>query len=187
MTETREPFEPFSEWRSQGTCATPENRKLYFEDHDIWFSPDLDDPEYDEEQVERDQKKALSLCLTDCPVRDLCLRGALEDQRIHGTRGGLTEEQTRVTLSVDDSGKEVRRGGYPDCPYCFVGTEHLRTTKIALPEGGRWNEAKAVKCSSCGFEWKSRSSHNAVLAYQAEQEKIAEQIRNEQIAKERLS
>lgn len=186
MTQDRQLFEHDPDWRGQASCATPENRAVYFEERDIWFHPDKDDPEYDENQVNRDQVKALSICF-ECPVRDLCLRDALEDQRIDGTRGGLTEDMTRETLSVDESGKEIRRGTYPECPYCAAHTDSLELTRIALPDGGRWSEAKAVKCSECGFEWKSRSSHNAVLAYQTEQRKIEEQKRVEQIARERLS
>lgn len=175
-----------SEWLDDALCATPENRKKYFEERDIWFHPEKDDPEYDPAQVARDQVKALSLCLQ-CPVRAMCLKNALEDQRIDGTRGGLTEDMIRETLSVDETGKEVRRGTYPECPYCASPTSKLELTKIPLPDGGRWSEAKAVKCLRCGFEWKSRSSHNAVIAYQTEQTKIKEQKREEQIARERLS
>lgn len=185
-TNGRVLFTPDSLWREESLCATPENVQKYFIERDIWFHPDEEDPEYDSERAEEDEELAKSICLQ-CPVRDLCLRDQLEDQRIHGTRGGLTERETRQTLSVDDSGKEVRRGEYPECPYCFASTDHLIPTKLPLPEGGRWAEAKAVKCGKCGFEWKARSSHNSVVAYRNEQRKKAEQERREQIARERLS
>lgn len=182
----REPFEFYPDWRNDGACTTPQNRKLYFVEQDIWFHPDPDEDGYNPIKKERDEVKALSICF-DCPVRDLCLRDMLEDQRIHGTRGGLTESMARATLSVDETGKEIRRGEFPDCPFCGAHTDSLRPTKIALPEGGRWNEAKAVKCDDCGFEWKARSSHNSVVAYFNEKKKRAEQERREQIARERLS
>lgn len=185
-SEGRQPFEYYPKWRDDAVCATPTNRRIFFEERDIWFHPDKEDPAYDEEQVRKDQTTALSLCFS-CPVRDLCLRDALEDQRIDGTRGGLTEDMTRETLSVDEFGKEIRRGTFPECPYCGAHTSSLTLTKIPLPDGGRWSEAKAVKCSDCGFEWKSRSSHNAVLAFQLDRDKMEEQKREEEIARERLS
>lgn len=186
MSKTRVLFEPDALWRDKAACATPENKKKYFIERDIWFHPDEEDPNYDPEQVAADEQIALSICAT-CPVRDLCLRDALEDQRIDGTRGGLTERMTRKTLSVDETGKEIRRGEFPECPFCAGPTNNLQPTTIDLPDGGRWSVAKAVKCGLCGFEWKSRSSHNAVVAFFNEQKKRAEQERREQIARERLS
>lgn len=185
-TNDREPFEYYPEWRSDGSCAQPENNLLFFKERDIWFHPEADEPGYNAYQKEKDEVKALSIC-HGCPVRDICLRDALEDQRINGTRGGLTEAMTRATLSVDETGKEIRRGDFPDCPFCGAHTEFLQPTKIDLPDGGRWSEAKAVKCRECDFEWKSRSSHNSVVAYFNEQKKKAEIERREQIARERLS
>lgn len=187
MKTERDLFEYYPEWREDAACARPENQKIIFTERDIWFHPWEDEANYDEEQKERDEVKALSICF-DCPVRDLCLRDALEDKdAIYGTRGGATESMIRSALSVDENGKEIRRGDFPDCPYCDAPTDDLIPTKIELPEGGRWNEAKAVKCGECGFEWKSRSSHNSVVAYFAEQKKKAEQERREAIARERLS
>jgi Transcription factor WhiB. len=186
IDDNREPFEYYAEWRDDAACAQPENNRIFFRERDIWFHPEVDEEGYDACQKERDEVKALSICFS-CPVRDLCLVEALEDQRINGTRGGLTESMTRATLSVDETGKEIRRGEFPDCPYCGAATDALVPTKIDLPDGGRWSEAKAVKCGDCGFEWKSRSSHNSVVAYFGEQKKRAEQERREQIARERLS
>lgn len=184
--KVRGPFEYYKQWRDDALCATPENTKKYFNEQDIWFSPEPDEPGYDKKTAEENEALAKSLCF-ECPVRDICLRNQLEDQRIHGTRGGLTQEETRRTLSVDEFGNEVRRGGYPDCPFCFAPTSELIPTKIPLPEGGRWSEAKAVLCGVCGFEWKARSSHNALLAYEKEQVKLAEQEKREREARERLS
>ena len=190
-SKTRELFEPDTGWRAEAECAKPENKRLFFSEKDIWFHLDADDPEYDEE-VDGEEAQGLNediakgICFQ-CPVRDLCLREALESPHLDGTRGGLSETEIRRTLSVDETGKEIRRGEFPSCPYCFADTEALIPTKIDLPDGGRWSEAKAVKCGSCGFEWKARSSHNAVVAYQNEKRKRAEQERREQIARERMS
>lgn len=186
MSKGRALFQPDSLWRDKAVCATPENKQLYTIDHDVWFHHDEDDPNYDAVQAAKDEGTALGMCFQ-CPVRDLCLRDALEDQRIDGTRGGLTEEMTRRTLSVDSTGKEVRRGEYPECPYCAAPTNSLTPTTIDLPDGGRWSVAKAVKCDNCGFEWKSRSSHNSVTGFYNDQRKRQEQERREAIARERLS
>lgn len=190
-SESRVLFSPDSLWRMQALCAQPDNRRMFFEEKDIWFHRDADDPEYDEDEdgeIEQaiNEDIALGICFQ-CPVRDLCLRDALEDQRLDGTRGGLTEKMTRRTLSVDETGKEIRRGEYPICPFCSAPTDDLIPTKIDLPDGGRWNEAKAVKCGACGFEWKARSSHNSVVAFHNDKKKRADQERREQIARERLS
>jgi len=185
-SRNREAFEFYPDWRNDGECATPTNKKLYFTEQDIWFHPDEDEEGFNPAQKARDETKALSIC-ADCLVRDICLRDALEDQRIYGTRGGLTESQIRSTLSVDETGKEIRRGEFPDCPFCGADTDALQPTKIDLPGGGRWSEAKAVRCGECGFEWKARSSHNAVLAYIKDKKKRAEQDHRDQITRERLS
>ena len=186
-TDLREPFEHYAEWREDSSCGEPENSRLYFQERDIWFHVDADEEGYNPEQKRQDEEKALSIC-ADCPVRDLCLRDALEDKEaIYGTRGGNTESMIRAALSVDENGKEIRRGEFPNCPYCRASTDNLIPTKIELPEGGRWREAKAVQCGDCGFEWKSRSSHNSVVAYSIEKTKKAEQARREAIARERLS
>lgn len=186
MSNSRVLFEPDALWRDKAVCATPENKQKYFIEGDVWFHPDEDDPDYNPEQAAKNEEIARAMC-GKCPVRDLCLRDALEDQRIDGTRGGLTEEMTRRTLSVDETGKEIRRGEFPICPYCSAPTSKLHPTTIDLPDGGRWSVAKAVKCGSCGFEWKSRSSHNAVTAFYNDQKKREDQARREQIARERLS
>jgi len=185
--KTREPFEYYPGWRADAECATPENRQKYFEEKDIWFVEPAEegDTKAAEEAVAL-TAMALSICAT-CPVRDLCLREQLETSSLDGTRGGLTEEQTRRTLSVDEFGKEIRRGEFPDCPYCGANTARLELTTIELPDGGRWSVAKAVRCQDCGFEWKSRSSHNAVSAFFTEQKKKADAARREQIARDRLS
>lgn len=189
--KTDNPFEYDPDWRASAECATPENKRLYISEKDLWFRLDRDDPEYTEEKDGEEtsalnEEIAKGICYQ-CDVRATCLREALEDQRIYGTRGGLTEAEIRRTLSVDETGKEIRRGEYPICPFCSAPTGKLRPTKIELPEGGRWSEAKAVQCDACGFEWKARSSHNAVVAFQKEKKKLTEQLRREQIARERLS
>lgn len=113
------------------------------------------------------KNEAKNICFT-CPVRGDCVKYALESGTINGIWGGRSEGELRRTLSVDAEGVEIRRKRAPQCPYCSERTSRLRVKVIDLPEGGRWSTAKVVECTVCGFEWRSRSSANAVQAYFAE-------------------
>ncbi len=134
-----------------GECKKPEN----FGKIDFFSS----DPE--------EKNRAKNLCFT-CPVRGDCVQYALENSEIWGIWGGKDENEIRRTLSVNAEGIETRRGRFPQCPYCGARTSKLKTKVVDLPDGGRWTTAKAVECENCGFEWKSRSSANAVNAYHAD-------------------
>lgn len=158
-----------NDWREEALCAKPKNVKVFFQERDIWFHDEDTDPEV----VAQDNARAKKMCF-ECPVRSMCLKEALESQAIHGFRGGLTEEETRQVLSQDETGKEVRRTEFPFCPSCRSDVNKLTAIAIDLPEGGRWSVAKAVRCDSCLFEWKSRSSHNALLAHTREEERREE-------------
>lgn len=120
-----------------------------------------------------EKNKAKNLCFT-CDVRGKCIQYALENGQIWGIWGGKDENEIRRALSVNSEGDEIRRGRYPQCPYCAARTSKLITKVVDLPDGGRWTTAKAVECTDCGFEWKSRSSANAVNAYHAERKAKAE-------------
>ena len=111
--------------------------------------------------------EAKNVCFK-CPVRDSCIKWALENGEIWGIWGGRDENEIRRTLSVNADGNEIRRGRYPQCPYCGARTSKLRTRVIDLPDGGRWTTAKIVECTVCHFEWRSRSSANAVNSYHQE-------------------
>lgn len=102
------------------------------------------------------------------------MKFALETGVIDGIWGGRSEGELRRTLSVNAEGAEIRRKRAPQCPYCSERTSRLRVKVIDLPEGGRWSTAKVVECTVCGFEWRSRSSANAVQAYFAERAAKAE-------------
>lgn len=140
------------EWMRDGVCAKPENKEY----ENYFFSAD---PE--------ERYAAKNLCYT-CPVRRDCVVYALESGTIWGIWGARDENELRRTLSVSAEGNEVRRGRYPQCPYCSARTSRLSTKIIDLPDGGRWTTAKVVVCGVCGTEWRSRSSANAVNAYFAE-------------------
>jgi Transcription factor WhiB len=151
------------EWQEDAECAKAENKHL----QDAFFSSEP-----------QEKYEAKNLCFS-CPVRADCVQWALESGTIWGIWGGRDENEIRRTLSVNADGNEVRRGRYPQCPFCGARTSKLTTRVIDLPNGGRWTTAKVVDCTECGFTWRSRSSANAVAAYYAERaEKAARAERN---------
>lgn len=145
-------------WQTDAECAKPENLHL----QENFFSTDPGE-----------KNVAKNLCFT-CPVRKECIKYALETNTIDGIWGGRSEGEIRRTLSVNAEGNEIRRKRAPQCPHCGERTSRLRVKVIDLPEGGRWSTAKVVECTRCGFEWRSRSSANAVNAYFAERAARAE-------------
>jgi Transcription factor WhiB len=154
-------------WQSRSSCALPENEKLvpYF------FSAN---PEK--------KAAAKNLCFS-CDVRKECVKDALESKTIWGIWGGKDDNELRRTLSVNSEGNEIRRGRYPQCPYCSARTSRLRVEIVDLPDGGRWTTAKEVHCNTCGFSWRSRTSANAVDAYFTERaDKAAKRARKRELA-----
>lgn len=154
------------EWQSDAVCAQPENQ----DKKEFFFSPHAEE-----------KYTAKNLCFS-CPVRGDCVRWALENGEIWGIWGGRDENDIRRTLSVNSEGNEVRRGRYPQCPYCAARTSKLKTKIIDLPDGGRWTTARVVECINCGFEWRSRSSANAVNAYYTERAEKAERAAKKKAA-----
>jgi WhiB family redox-sensing transcriptional regulator len=141
-------------WREEALCSKKENSDLV----DLFFSDELED-----------KHKVKNLCFS-CPVREDCIKYALESKEIWGVWGGRDENEIRRTLSVDADGNEYRRDRFPQCPYCSARTSRLTTYIIDLPGGGRWTTARMVKCLDCEFEWRSRTSANAINAYHSQRE-----------------
>lgn len=140
------------EWQSDSLCSKPVNRKSM----DWFFS------------AEAEKKSAAkNLCFV-CPVRKNCLQWALEHKQIWGIWGGRDEYEIRRTLSLSYLGEETRKSRYPNCPFCSARPSKLETSVVKLGNTGRWNTAKIVSCTECGFSWKSRTSANAVEAYKLE-------------------
>jgi WhiB family redox-sensing transcriptional regulator len=137
------------DWREDSSCSKKENRHLT----ENFFSESLEE-----------KHEAKNLCFN-CPVRKDCIKYALESKEIWGIWGGKDENEIRRALSVDADGNEIRRGRFPQCPYCAARTSKLETYIVDLPGGGRWTTARMVKCTSCDFSWRSRTSANAVNAY----------------------
>lgn len=136
-------------WGEEALCARPENSEM----QEKMFSTDP-----------VDKHEAKNLCFS-CDVRDECLRYALENNVIWGIWGGRDKDELRRALSLSSEGKEIRRNRAPQCPRCSARTSRLSTKIKDLPNGGRWTTARMVECHDCGFEWRSRTSANAVDAY----------------------
>jgi len=139
-------------WQNKSLCAKKENIHMV-----EWFFSENTKEKY----------AAKNLCFS-CPVRKDCIKYALEEKEIWGVWGGRDENEIRRILSIDADGNEYRRGRYPQCPFCFARTSKLITYIVDLPGGGRWTTARMVECTDCGFNWRSRTSANAVNAYHAQ-------------------
>jgi hypothetical protein len=138
-----------TDWIQDAECAKREYRSK----EELFFSY-----KYEE------RHEAKNICFT-CPVREQCLKWALENKEIWGIWGGRDEDEIRRTLSVNVEGVEVRRSRYPICPFCSANTSKLMSKIVEKPGGGRWTTMRVVECTACGFEWRSRTSANAVNAY----------------------
>jgi len=143
-------------WHGRARCAdkTEEARSI----KELFFSSELDE-----------QHRACNFCFG-CDVRQECLKWALDTKQLWGVWGGRTEDDIRRALSVSHTGQEIRRRRSPQCPYCSARPVHLSVTEHELDGGGRWSTTKIVTCEKCGFNWKSRTSANAVNAYHASRE-----------------
>lgn len=151
-------------WMDNAACAEPQNARI----KKYWFS-----------KVPKEKYIARNLCHV-CPVRQQCLRWALENKQIHGVWGGKDEGELRRALSVSHTGQEIRRKRFPNCPYCGARPSKLSVTVAPSPEGGRWTSMKLVKCGECQFVWRSCTSANAVNAYHSDKK-----IKNEKKKLER--
>lgn len=140
------------DWQIDAECAKPENEELV----EHFFSTKAEE-----------KYQAKNLCFS-CPVREDCLKWALENRQIWGIWGGRDEGDIRRTLSVSWDGQESRRQRFPQCPYCTARPSKLETFVKDVPGGGRWATMKMVRCTVCDFTWRSRTSANAVEAYHAQ-------------------
>jgi len=114
-----------------------------------------------------DRREARNMCGSygkenACPVREECLKWALENKEIWGVWGGLDESELRRILWVDSVGHQKPRCRFPNCPNCKARPNKLRVIQeldSSIP---------TVTCVRCDFSWKSRTSALAVKAYQRE-------------------
>lgn len=155
-------------WQKNAACAEGPNLHM----REFFFSSDT-----------AQKYKAKNLCFS-CPARRECLKWALENKQIDGIWGGKDEGEIRRALSVGWNGEETRRLRFPQCPYCNARPGKLTTLVVDTPGGGRWLTMKIVKCTSCDFTWRSRTSANAVELFHAQK---AEAAVKEAIKKEKLN
>jgi WhiB family redox-sensing transcriptional regulator len=81
---------PLPDWHRDAECAkyyTPFPKGF----RDVWF-PERYDKHADD--------TARRIC-AHCPVRELCLLDAIENEDVHGTRGGMTAAERRKLLRTD--------------------------------------------------------------------------------------
>jgi len=141
-------------WHERARCADGSSEALRLKT--LFFSADS-----------HEQLEARNFCYG-CSARHDCLKWALDTKQLWGTWGGRTEDEIRRALSVSYTGQEIKRRRSPHCPYCGARPSHLHVSEIPLDSGGRWATAKLVTCDACKFQWKSRTSANAVNAYHAD-------------------
>lgn len=141
MTRTLPP------WQFEGLCRQDRNPELW----ERFFA---------ETALER--RDARNLCFR-CPVRERCLRTALENADIWGVWGGCDEAELRRALAVDAEGKPRTRSRYPQCPMCHARPSNLQVVGVCELPSGRQRER--VECGVCGFFWRARTSVAAVKAY----------------------
>lgn len=120
------------DWRHEAACARPENAGLKF------FTPN-----------DQDRYEARALCISECPVRTECLQAALTNQEIHGIWGGIDEYELRRDLSLDFTGKPVKRARPPRCPSCKTPREDLEVLE-------RKRNRTTVRCPVDGLTWEIR-------------------------------
>jgi Zn ribbon nucleic-acid-binding protein len=95
-----------------------------------------------------------------CPVREVCLKWALEHKEIWGVWGGCDESELRRALWVDAQGHQKPRCRFPNCPNCKARPSKLRIVQELD------SSVPTVLCVNCNFSWRSRTSAQAVKAYQ---------------------
>lgn len=143
------------------------------------FEPDLSKPDIDRQglchqkeyeafwhlffaDTALERRPARNLC-ADCPVREACLRWALEKGEIWGIWGGCDEAELRRALWVDANGEPTNRCRFPHCPAC-----HARPSKLVIVgvcEIKTTRKRERVECIACGFTWRAATSVAAVKAY----------------------
>jgi WhiB family redox-sensing transcriptional regulator len=134
-------------WTNQARCAGDE--------------PGVDPKDFQVPLRGNSQNKAKLVC-AECPVQMECLQWALEHQEIWSVWGGLDEAEIRRALSVDSYGRYVRRCRPPGCP-----SPRCRARPSAL-EIIAGNRIPMIRCTVCGFAWRSQTSAAALKTYRRE-------------------
>jgi len=136
-------------WKTDGLCAN-----LSQTDPKMW------DRFFADTALER--RPARNLC-EGCPVREECLRSALERKEIWGVWGGLDESEIRRALWVNALGIPTERCRFPHCPSCKSRPNKL--VVVSYCECSTHRKRERVECTNCGFYWRAASSVVAVRAF----------------------
>lgn len=134
-------------WQDQGLCHRDRNPQLWAK-----FFADT--------ALER--RDARNLCFK-CPVREDCLKAALETKSIWGVWGGCDEAELRRALWVNAEGDPQQRCRYPHCPHCKARPSKLHVVGVCEIATGRKRER--VECETCSFTWQATTSVQAVKSY----------------------
>ena len=140
-------IDPLSEtsWKADGKCYDlGHNVENNDDDRVLWDS-------FFGETVD-ERKQAQQFC-DDCPVRQRCLRFALETQQLWGVWGGRDESEIRRDLWMNSNGTIGARARWPRCPDCKGSPESLTVTNSAKHQ---------ITCSECGFSWRSETTRMGV-------------------------
>lgn len=144
---------------SKGLCQQSQNPRIW----DSFFAEDA-----------LTRRTARNLCLSGdngkpCPVKEQCLRWALEKKEIWGVWGGCDESELRRALWVDSNGVPTSRNRFPQCPNCKARPNRLHVVSLCMLSTGKRQES--VECSCCKFAWRAPSSVAAVKAYNRDRAK----------------
>lgn len=131
----------------RGICHLPENAEYW----ELFYA-----------DTALERRAARNLCGS-CPVREECLKWALEKKEIWGVWGGCDEADLRRALWVDANGEPTERCRYPHCPSCKARPSKLFISSLCELRKGHRREQ--VECMTCGFTWRAATSVAAVKAY----------------------
>jgi Zn ribbon nucleic-acid-binding protein len=140
--------------------------KLGIDEHGLCSQPEhLDKRDSFMAATALERRDARNLCGTlgqenACPVRETCLKWALENKAVWGVWGGCDESELRRALWVDAQGHSKPRCRFPNCPNCKSRPNKLRIIQELD------SSVPTVHCVACNFSWRSRTSALAVKAYQ---------------------
>ena len=146
-----------TEWMSDAECAREENAQyadLFFED---LREGEVFSGKAAQTTLVADQQSQATIICEVCPVREMCLRYALENDIAFGAWGGTTQSVRHKFIPVGDAAALTPtispRSEFP-CPNCKASTKHMIT-----------NPKRDVLCRACGFTWNNPHSAAVIDGY----------------------
>lgn len=147
--------------------------------------PEDEKEDFFNDESEEAKNRALATCGI-CPMKQECLRVALDNEEEYGIWGGADPHIRRLALSVDVNNKAYTRAPFPGCPNCLSDTEELSGRKRETNTGGRWPFEYVVDCNKCGFDYVSRTGFRGVLTYWKYRKQEFDQAEREAAARARF-